>query len=266
MLQPNDRILVCVSGGKDSLTLLHVMLSIQRVLPFKIQIGAMTVNPMSEDFNPTPLISYMKSLNVDYYFVSESILDNAKKSMENNSICSYCARMKRGIIYSTAKKNNYNVIALGQHLDDLAESFIMSVFHNGRLRTMKANYLIDKGDLRVIRPLIYCREKMFKEFSLNSNLPVIQENCPACFQSPKERQITKVLLAQQENLFPGLFGSLERAMEPLMKGNIKIEEKIKKTRNNKKKEKKEKNKKEEQENIQENDDNNNDFDDEEELF
>ena len=270
MLQPNDRILVCVSGGKDSLTLLHVMLSIQRVLPFKIQIGAMTVNPMSEDFNPTPLISYMKSLNVDYYFVSESILDNAKKSMENNSICSYCARMKRGIIYSTAKKNNYNVIALGQHLDDLAESFIMSVFHNGRLRTMKANYLIDKGDLRVIRPLIYCREKMFKEFSLNCNLPVIQENCPACFQSPKERQRTKVLLAQQENLFPGLFGSLERAMEPLMKGNIKIEERIKKTRNNKKQQKKEKNKKEEQENNQENDDNNNDnnndFDDEEELF
>ena len=92
----------------------------------------------------------------------DKILDNAKKSLQNDSICSFCARMKRGIIYNCARREKYNVIALGQHLDDLAESFLMSVFHNGLLRTMKANYIIDKGDLRVIRPLIYCREKLFK--------------------------------------------------------------------------------------------------------
>ena len=113
------------------------------------------------------------------------------------------------------------MVALGQHLDDIAESFLMSVFHNGILRTMKANYLNDKGDIRIIRPLIYCREKLFKDFALKANLPVIQENCPACFQNPKERQRMKVLLAQQENLFPSLFNSLQKAMIPLMKGNIK---------------------------------------------
>ena len=235
MLHPNDRILVCVSGGKDSLTLLHVMLNIKRKIPFKIDVGAMTVDPMSEDFDPSPLINYMKELNVPYFFESDKILDNAKKSLQNDSICSFCARMKRGIIYNCARREKYNVIALGQHLDDIAESFLMSVFHNGLLRTMKANYLNDKGDIRIIRPLIYCREKLFKDFAIKANLPVIQENCPACFQNPKERQRMKVLLAQQENLFPGLFSSLQKAMIPLMKGNIKdfINDKEKDNKNGK---------------------------------
>jgi tRNA 2-thiocytidine biosynthesis protein TtcA len=197
------------------------MLSIKKKIPFKIDVGAMTVDPMSEDFDPSPLINYMKSLGVPYFFESDKILDNAKKSLQNDSICSFCARMKRGIIYNCARREKYNVIALGQHLDDIAESFLMSIFHNGLLRTMKANYLNDKGDLRIIRPLIYCREKLFKDFAIKNNLPVIQENCPACFQNPKERQRMKVLLAQQENLFPSLFSSLQKAMIPLMKGNIK---------------------------------------------
>lgn len=221
MLHNNDRVLVCVSGGKDSLTLLHVMLNIKRKVPFKIDVGAVTVDPMSEDFDPSPLINYMKDLGVPYFFESDKILDNAKKSLQNDSICSFCARMKRGIIYNCARREKYNVIALGQHLDDLAESFLMSVFHNGLLRTMKANYVNDAGDIRIIRPLIYCREKLFKDFALKGNLPVIQENCPACFQNPKERQRMKVLLAQQENLFPSLFSSLQKAMFPLMKGNIR---------------------------------------------
>ena len=221
MLHNNDRVLVCVSGGKDSLTLLHVMLNIKRKIPFKIDVGAVTVDPMSEDFDPSPLINYMKDLGVPYFFESDKILDNAKKSLQNDSICSFCARMKRGIIYNCARREKYNVIALGQHLDDIAESFLMSVFHNGLLRTMKANYVNDAGDIRIIRPLIYCREKLFKDFASKGNLPVIQENCPACFQNPKERQRMKVLLAQQENLFPSLFSSLQKAMFPLMKGNIR---------------------------------------------
>ena len=84
-----------------------------------------------------------------------------------------------------------------QHLDDLAESFLMSVFHNGRLRTMKANYAVREGDLRVVRPFVYVRERQLREFAEAQGLPVIPENCPACFESPKERHRTKQLLAQQ---------------------------------------------------------------------
>ena len=91
---------------------------------------------------------------------------------------------------------------MGQHLDDLAESFLMSVFHNGRIRTMKANYRVREGDLRVVRPLCFVRERLLRDFASSRRLPVIAENCPACFAAPKERHRAKQLLAQQELLFP----------------------------------------------------------------
>lgn len=225
MLKEGDKILVGMSGGKDSTSLLHILLYFQRKVPFKIEIAGVTVDPQSDDYNPSPLIEYMKKLGVKYFYEKDPILERAKTNLQKDSICAYCARMKRGIIYNCARREGYNVIALGQHLDDLAESFLMSSFHNGLLRTMKANYIIDQGDLRVIRPLIYCREKLFKEFTLKNNLPIIQENCPACFSAPKERHRVKVLLAQQENMFPNLFSSLQKAMVPLMKGLIESSKK-----------------------------------------
>lgn len=114
------------------------------------------------------------------------ILEQAA-STECRSICSFCSRMKRGRLYAAARTNGYNVLALGQHLDDLAESFLMSTFHNGRMRSMKAHYAVKERDLRVIRPFVYVREKMLRQFAETKKLPVIAENCPACFEAPKVR-------------------------------------------------------------------------------
>eukprot|EP00455_Lapot_gusevi_P001469 TRINITY_DN10588_c0_g1_i4.p1 TRINITY_DN10588_c0_g1~~TRINITY_DN10588_c0_g1_i4.p1 ORF type:complete len:147 (-),score=45.74 TRINITY_DN10588_c0_g1_i4:25-435(-) len=105
---------------------------------------------------------------------------------------------------------------MGQHLDDLAESFLMSAFHNGCLRTMKANYHVLNGDIRVIRPLIYVRERLTREYSKAFAFPVINENCPACFAQPKERARVKSVLAAQEHLFSDLFSNLLRTMMPLI--------------------------------------------------
>lgn len=162
----------------------------------------------------------MQSLNIPYWIESDAIVERAKECMQKNSICSFCSRMKRGMIYNCARREGYNVIAMGQHLDDLAESFVMSSFHNGCLRTMKANYTIDAGDLRVIRPLVTCREALFKDFSIKNNLPIIADNCPACFSAPKERHRVKLMLAQQEHLFPNLFQSILKAITPLMRRNL----------------------------------------------
>jgi tRNA(Ile)-lysidine synthase TilS/MesJ len=161
----------------------------------------------------------MKSLGIPYWIESDAIVERAKDCMQKNSICSFCSRMKRGMIYNCARREGYNVIAMGQHLDDLAESFVMSSFHNGVLRTMKANYTIDAGDLRVIRPLVTCREALFRDFSLKNKLPVVADNCPACFSAPKERHRIKLMLAQQEHLFPNLFQSILKTMIPLMSKN-----------------------------------------------
>eukprot|EP00095_Tigriopus_kingsejongensis_P008560 snap_masked-scaffold548_size139981-processed-gene-0.14 protein:Tk08560 transcript:snap_masked-scaffold548_size139981-processed-gene-0.14-mRNA-1 annotation:"PREDICTED: uncharacterized protein LOC100175538" len=218
MIKDGDRVLVCLSGGKDSLSLLHTMKQYQyygKKSGIHFELGAVTVDPLSSAYDPRPLIPYLKTLGVPYLYEEQEIMKQALKA-DCSSICAFCSRMKRGRIYAAARRNNYNVLAMGQHLDDLAESFLMSVFHNGRLRTMKAHYTVREGDLRVIRPLAYVREKQLRDFAERQKLPVIPENCPACFESPKERHRTKQLLAQQELLFPKLYWSLKSAMRPVM--------------------------------------------------
>ena len=364
MIKDGDRILVGVSGGKDSLTLLHLLLALQKKAPIKFDIGAVTVDPGTEAFDPRPLIPYMKQLGtfhfccfkcirqtltvswvspplslchhfintcfdfagVPYYYENQDHIFLWAEYKNPSSICSFCARMKRGRLYACCRREGYNVLALGQHLDDLAESFLMGAFLNGELRAMKAWYVVVlvffsspccfscftcfflfvliapffsplflqknsyethdgadtdtmplpvsnnafalgtatetktkagptsttatlsendnseesyytkkfksngafgnetstsgntyySGHIRVVRPLVYVREHECREFARNIHLPVINENCPACFEAPKERRRIKKLLAQQESLFPATFKHLRRAMIPLM--------------------------------------------------
>ena len=216
MIEEGDRVLLGLSGGKDSLALLHILNHFQRHAPIKFEFAAMTVDPMAGDFDPSPMIPYLESLGVEYHYRREAIMDMAKEHMGKPSYCSFCSRIKRGIMYNTARVNGFNVIALAQHLDDLAESFMMSAFHGGQLRTMKANYVIDKGDLRVIRPLVYARERQTREFSISAELPVIPDSCPACFSMPTQRQHFKELLAAEEQSNKTLFKSLLTTMKPLM--------------------------------------------------
>ena len=216
-IQDGDRVLLGLSGGKDSLSLLHILRHFQRHAPIKFELGAVTIDPQSDAFDPSPLIPYMQELGIDYHFCSEPIVDLAEKHMDNNSYCAFCSRMKRGLIYKTARENNYNVIALAQHLDDLAESFLMSAFFGGKLKTMKANYIIDQGDLRVIRPLVYTRERQTASFAKAQKLPIIIENCPACFEKPTQREHMKQLLLTEEKAHPQLYKSLLTAMQPLIK-------------------------------------------------
>ena len=179
MIRDGDRVLVCLSGGKDSLSLLHTLrqfsfFSAARGVRFTL--GAVTVDPGSASYNPRPLVPYLAALGLPYFFeeqgewptsqrielsvpVSSSVimvdgvlvLLNAAGILQKavslgddcTSICSFCSRLKRGRLYSAARREGYNVLALGQHLDDLAESFLMSLFHNGLLRTMKAAYTVE---------------------------------------------------------------------------------------------------------------------------
>jgi tRNA(Ile)-lysidine synthase TilS/MesJ len=143
-------------------------------------------------------------------------MQEAKTRLDGDSFCAYCARMKRGIMYSTCREQGYNVLALAQHLDDLAESFLMSAFHQGRLGTMKAHYVNDAGDLRIIRPLAYARETQTSAFADSAQLPIIPDSCPACFSAPTQREHMKALLAREEKGHPNLFANLLHAMRPLM--------------------------------------------------
>lgn len=196
--------------------MLHILLDLQHRAPVKFELAACTVDPQSPEFDPSSLKPYMAGLGIPYFYESQPIVAEAEQHMRGNSFCAYCSRMRRGILYRVAREQGYPVLALAQHLDDLAETFMMSAFFGGKLRTMQAHYRIDAGDLRVIRPLIYARERQTREFAERTGLPVISENCPACFATPMQRYQMKRLLAEQENLHPSLFANLLTAMRPLM--------------------------------------------------
>jgi len=216
MIRKGDRVLLGLSGGKDSLSLLHILAHLQRYAPVRFTLGAVTVDPGVEGFDPAALQDYMAGLGIPYFYREQPIMEEARTRMKNDSFCAYCARMKRGIMYTTARAEGYNVLALAQHLDDLAESFLMSAFHGGRLQTMKAHYTNKDGDVRVIRPLVYARERQTADFAAAAALPVIPDSCPACFDMPTEREHMKQLLAAEESHNTGLFKSLLGAMGPLM--------------------------------------------------
>jgi len=216
MLRDGDRVLLGLSGGKDSMALLVVLKHLQRHAPVKFELAACTIDPEIPGFDPSPLKEWCAKMDVPYFYESEDMVGMADQHMKGDSFCSFCARQKRGILYSTCRRENYNVLALAQHLDDLAESFIMSAFNAGQLRTMKAHYLNDDEDIRIIRPLVRVRENQTRDFAVEAKLPVIEDNCPACYAKPQARAETKALLLEQEIKNKHLYANLWRAMQPLI--------------------------------------------------
>jgi len=216
MIRNGDRILLGVSGGKDSLSLLQILAHLRTYAPVRFDLGVITVDPEAEGFDPSPLKAYYEKLGIPFYFQQQPIMEQAAKHMDGDSFCAYCSRMKRGIMYTTCREHGYNVLALAQHLDDLAESLLMSIFHGGQLRTMKAHYLNNAGDIRIIRPLAYCRETQTGGFAREAGLPIIPDSCPACFTAPTQREHMKQLLATEEQANKHLFANILHAMRPLM--------------------------------------------------
>lgn len=216
MINNGDRILLGLSGGKDSLALLMILHYLSTYAPVKFDLAAATVDPQIDGFNPESLKDYLKTLGIPYFYQQQNIQTQAQSSMQGDSFCSFCSRMKRGILYSTARKEGYNVLALAQHLDDLVESFLMSAFNNGKLQTMKAHYQIKQQDLRVIRPLVYVRERQTTAYAKEAKLPIILDNCPACFSKPTQREHIKKLLAREEEANNQVFNSLLQTLKPLM--------------------------------------------------
>jgi len=216
MIRDGDRILLAVSGGKDSLSLFHILRHFKRHAPINFDLGIVTIDPEVEGFEPQALDSYFQKFDTPYFFEEFPIMEQAKESMKGDSYCSFCARIKRGLMYQVARRENYNVLALGQHLDDLAESLMMSMCHNGKIQTMKAHYINDAKDVRIIRPLVYVRERQLADFAKNANLPIIVDSCPACFTMPTEREHFKQWLLSEEKRTPNLYKNLLSSMKPML--------------------------------------------------
>jgi tRNA(Ile)-lysidine synthase TilS/MesJ len=216
MIGEGDRILLGVSGGKDSLSLLHILKHLQTYAPVRFDLAVLTVDPQVPGFDPAHLKDYYARLGVPWFYEQQPLMDQAKAHMDGDSFCAYCSRMKRGIMYRICREQGYGVLALAQHLDDLAESLLMSLFHGGQLRTMKAHYLNNEGDVRIIRPLVYCRERQTADYAERAGLPVVMDSCPACFSMPTRREHMKALLAREEAEHSHLFANILHAIKPIM--------------------------------------------------
>ena len=222
MIRDGDRLLLGVSGGKDSLSLLLILRHLQGYAPVRFDLAVLTVDPEVPGFDPQPLKDYYRALGLRWHYEQQPIMEQAKSHMDGDSFCAYCSRMKRGIMYRLCREHGYNVLALAQHLDDLAESLLLSLFHGGQLRTMKAHYLNDAGDVRIIRPLAYCRERQTADFARAAGLPVVADSCPACFSAPTRREHMKALLAREEAEHPHLFTNILHAIRPLLTEGIAV--------------------------------------------
>lgn len=220
LIRDGDRVLIGLSGGKDSLSLLHLLLYLQRRAPVRFELGAATIDPQMPGYDPTPLTEYVQALGLPFYLESYSLARHAKGSFHGNTLCSFCSRMRRGKLYGLARRENYQTLALAHHLDDAAETFLMNSFFGGKLRTLRAVYQNDDGDIRIIRPLIYCRERQLEAFARKAALPVIPDNCPTCDSGSRQRVQMKKLLAGMEEQHKTLFASMKTTLRPLIADDL----------------------------------------------
>lgn len=218
MFEENDRILLGLSGGKDSLNLAHILKHFQSVSPQNWDFKAVTLGyGMGENFDY--LKTHCKEHDIDYEVIDSEIFELSKdKIRRNSSFCSFFSRMRRGYLYSYALKNGYNKLAIAHHLDDAVESFFMNFTYNGALRTLAPKYRAQNG-IVVIRPLIFAREKQLRDSAMRNGLQTVgDEACPAMrfdVKMPHARFETKQLLAKLESENPKLFISLKAAFENL---------------------------------------------------
>ncbi|WP_310442232.1 tRNA 2-thiocytidine biosynthesis TtcA family protein [Sulfurimonas sp.] len=229
LIEEGDKILVGLSGGKDSLTMVHALREQQRRAPFKFEFIAVTVSyGMGENFDK--LIAHCKEYDIAHAVHDTQIYDLAgEKIRKNSSFCSFFSRMRRGSLYSVAEKYGCNKVALGHHMDDAAESFFMNFIYNGQMRSLAPKYRAENG-LIVIRPLIQMRERQLAACAVDNSMPTVgDEACPSMrfdVKMPHARARTKEMLKNMEKEFPSLFTSLNAAFKNISEDSFFEKEKF----------------------------------------
>jgi len=217
LIGEGDKVLVALSGGKDSLSLIHLIANMNKHAPFKFEYQAVTISYGMDGEDYGFLEEHCKEYNIPYEVYKTNIYDIAQDTMrEGSSFCSYFSRMRRGALYTYALENGFNKVALGHHLDDAVESFFMNMLYNGSLRSMPPIYKADRG-VHVIRPLIEAREEQLRGFAKdNGFLTIGDESCPAmkiATKMPYNRANTKEWLKELEAKHKNLFTSIKAAFK-----------------------------------------------------
>ena len=216
LIEPNDRIMVGISGGKDSWTLLHLLRLIQRRVPFEFSIVAVNLDQGHPGFPGHLIEDHLREEGFEYRMIRKDTYSIVlEKVPEGRTQCSLCSRLRRGILYNAAEELGATKIALGHHRDDLLETVLLNLFFSGQLKTMPPRLESDDGRNTVIRPLVYCAEDDIARYSEAREFPIIP--CDLCgTQENLQRQRIKRLLATLEGDIPDLRGSMLNAL-----GNVR---------------------------------------------
>jgi len=214
MIHNGDKVMVCLSGGKDSYALLDVLLSLKSHAPVDFEIVAVNLDQKHPGYPATVLPDYLTSIGVPFRIIEQDTYSVVKRVIpEGKTMCSLCSRLRRGALYRVAKEIGATKIALGHHRDDILETFFLNLFHGGRLKAMPPKLVSDDGQHIVIRPLAYCKEPDLEEYAKLRQFPIIP--CNLCgSQDNLQRQVVKNMLQEWERKFPGrletMFASLQR--------------------------------------------------------
>ncbi|TAL17974.1 tRNA 2-thiocytidine(32) synthetase TtcA [bacterium] len=219
MIRKGERILVGLSGGKDSWALLHLLHLLRSERGNDFGIGAVTVDPGYPDFDPSPVESWCRERGYAHFTEPSNMYEIIEeKRAPGTSYCAFCSRLRRGILYGVAEREGYDKIALGHHADDLIETLLLAQFFTGEIKSMPPVLWADDGRNVVIRPLVYCREDDLAELAMEKSFPVVSCGCVLASCVHTERQRVKALIGRLERENPGVKASILKSL-----GNVRFD-------------------------------------------
>lgn len=215
MIEENDKIAVCLSGGKDSITMLHAFKALQRFYPKKFEIIAISIDPGFEFFDTKLLQEICNKVEVPLFIEESHTKEIVFDIRKEKNPCSLCANLRRGIINSVAIREGCNKIALGHNQDDVLETFLLNLFYTGSINTFAPTTYMDRSNITLIRPLIYAAEKDTKRFIKKNNISVMPKACPMDGTSKRE-DMKKMIFTMQKDIpmiRANLFGAIKRNID-----------------------------------------------------
>ena len=220
MIGEGDRVMVCLSGGADSHTLLDILLDLQRSAPVSFEVTAVNLDQKQPGFPEHVLPDYLDDRGVPYHILEQDTYSVVKRVIpEGKTMCGLCSRLRRGALYTFAAENGFSRIALGHHADDMLETLFLNMFYGGKIKTMPPKLLSDDGRNMVIRPLAYCREHDIKAYADVRQFPIIP--CTLCgSQDNMQRQVVKQMLNEWEKRYPGRIETLLASLQNIVPSHM----------------------------------------------